>query len=58
MKNQVLVKRLLDGAIVLALLVALTQSASARGVLPDAASTSGLVGIACCGLVAMRRFFR
>jgi hypothetical protein len=58
MKSHVLVKRLLNGAIVITLLAAITQTANARLVLPDAASTSSLVGIACCGLVAIRRFLR
>jgi hypothetical protein len=58
MKNHVVIKRLLDGAIILTLLSALTQSASARITLPDATSTSSLVGVACFGLVAIRRFLR
>lgn len=57
MKKQI-INRLLDGAIFVTLLAALTQTASARTAVPDAASTSSLIGIACCGLVAMRRLLR
>jgi hypothetical protein len=49
---------LLDGAIFVTLLAALTQTASAKVPVPDAASTSGLIGIACFGLVAVRRLLR
>jgi len=53
MKNQI-IKRLSDGAIFVTLLVALTQTASARPHTPDAGSTCGLMGVA-CALLAMIR---
>jgi uncharacterized MnhB-related membrane protein len=58
MKSQILVKRLFDGVIIVTILAAMTQTASARISAPDVACTSGLVGIACCGLLALRRFLR
>jgi hypothetical protein len=58
MKNLVL-KRVLDSAILITLLAALTQTASAKGKpLPDAGSTAALMGIACAGLAIIRRFRR
>jgi hypothetical protein len=57
MKNQV-IKGLLNGAIVVALLAAFTQLASARIDTPDAASTSCLMGAVCCGLMCLRRWIR
>ena len=52
--------RLLDGAIVVALLAALTQTASAvpPGNVPDASSTACLLGLAGTALVAIRRLVR
>jgi hypothetical protein len=58
MKKQI-INRLLDGAIVVTLLAALTQTAGATPVAaPDAGSTMGLMGVACAGLAAIRRFRR
>ncbi|MGA2174530.1 MAG: VPDSG-CTERM sorting domain-containing protein [Verrucomicrobiota bacterium] len=58
MKKQI-ITRLLDGAIFVTLLAALTQTASAKPhPLPDASSTSALFGLACAGLAAIRRFRR
>src|SRR5580658_7422227 len=57
MKKQI-INRLLDGAIVVTLLAAMTQSASASIRLPDAASTSSLVGVVFVGLVSIRRYLR
>lgn len=56
MKN--LMNRILDAGILLTLLGALTQTASARSNVhaPDATSTSVLLGVACFGLAAVRRF--
>ena len=53
-------KRVLDAGIFIALLAAVTQTVAARGnsSLPDTASTSVLMGIACLGLAAIRRFKR
>jgi hypothetical protein len=56
MKKQMMT-RFLDGAILVTLLAALTQTASATPV-PDAGSTATLMGLACAGLVAIRRFRR
>jgi hypothetical protein len=57
MKN-LLLKRVLNTAILLTLVGAITQNASAQILLPDAGSTSLLMAIACAGLVAARRFKR
>jgi hypothetical protein len=58
MKNHIM-KRILDGAILLTLLAAATQNASALPKpVPDAASTAGLMSVVCAGLVAIRRFRR
>jgi hypothetical protein len=58
MKKQI-INRLLDSAILVTLLGALTQTASAvPSGLPDAGSTIGLMGVACAGLAAIRRFRR
>jgi hypothetical protein len=58
MKNKIIV-RLLNGAIVVTLISAMTQTASANGLpLPDAGSTSALMGLAFAALVAIRRFLR
>jgi hypothetical protein len=58
MKNHI-VKRILGTATLMTLLAAITQTASARtSFVPDAGSTSILVGIACVGLAAVRRFKR
>jgi len=57
MKNQI-IKGLLNGAIVVTLLAAVTQTASALPTVPDAASTASLMGLACAGLVAIRRIVR
>ena len=51
-------KRVLDAAILMTLLAATTQMASASIKLPDAGSTSLLMVIACSGLVAIRRLRR
>jgi hypothetical protein len=58
MKNQMITK-LLNGAVFVTVVAAMAQTASASIVpMPDAGTTTGLLGIAVCGLVAMRRFFR
>jgi hypothetical protein len=58
MKKQI-ISRLLDGAIVVTLLAALTQTASARfSPLPDASSTCALMGVVCAGLVLVRSRLR
>jgi hypothetical protein len=58
MKNQIITK-LLNGAIFVTLLAAVTQTAGAiPPPLPDAGSTRLLMVIACAGLVAFRRFRR
>jgi hypothetical protein len=57
MKNLIM-KRVLDAAILMTLLAATTQMASASIKLPDAGSTSLLMVIACSGLVAIRRLRR
>jgi hypothetical protein len=59
MKNLVM-KRVLDAAILITLLAAIAQTASARGSFPtpDAGSTALLMTIACSGLAAVRRFKR
>lgn len=53
-------KRVLDALMLLALLGAITQTASASVVLktPDAASTSAMLGFAVVGLATARRFLR
>ena len=52
-------KQILNAAIVMTLLVAITQTASARAAFaPDAGSTSVLMGMACAGLIAVRRFIK
>jgi hypothetical protein len=57
--NKQIIKVVLNSSIVLALLATLTTTASAKfSTTPDAASTSALTGIACCGLIAVRRFLR
>jgi hypothetical protein len=57
MKN-LFVKQSLNAAILLTLISAMAQTASAQILLPDAGSTSVLMAIACAGLVAVRRFKR
>ncbi len=62
MKKQ-MINRVLDGALVVTLLVALTQTASSTplpppGNAPDAGSTAALMGVACAGLAFIRRFRR
>jgi diacylglycerol kinase len=58
MKNHIM-KQILNAAIVMTLLVAITQTASARAAFaPDAGSTSVLMGMACAGLIAVRRFIK
>jgi hypothetical protein len=60
MKNQIIV-RLLNGAVFMTLMAALTQTASALPLpssTPDASSTANLMGVAFAGLVAIRRFSR
>jgi hypothetical protein len=57
MKNQI-AKRVLDTAILMTLLAAVTQTASASVTLPDAGSTSLLMVVACAGLASVRRFMR
>ena len=60
MKNQI-IKGLLNGATLVTLLAAVTQTANAMpGSLPepDAASTSILVGAVFTGLVVARKFIR
>jgi hypothetical protein len=59
MKNLIM-KRVLDAAILIALLAGLSQNASASIKIPtpDAGSTSLLLVIACAGLAAVRRFKR
>ena len=58
MKKQ-MINRLLNGAIFVTLLAALTQTASALPKpLPDAGSTASLMGVACAGLMVIRRFRR
>jgi hypothetical protein len=59
MKN-LMMKRVLDAAILMTLLGILSQSASASIQIPapDAGSTSMLLAIACAGLTAVRRFKR
>jgi hypothetical protein len=60
MKNQIF-KQVLNGAILLAVLAAFTQTASALPKpvgTPDAASTAGLMTVVCAGLVVVRRFRR
>ena len=57
MKNH-LTKQVLNAAILMTLLAAITQTASARTFVPDAGSTSVFLGIACVGLAAVRRFKR
>jgi hypothetical protein len=57
MKNRI-VKRVLDAAILITLLAAATQTASARHIVPDTGSTSVLMVIACAGLTAIRRIKR
>ena len=57
--RHLIMKRILDAAILITLLAAITQTASARtSVIPDAGSTALLMTIACAGLVAVRRFKR
>lgn len=55
-----LVTRMLNVAIVFAAIAAVTQTAMATptGLTPDAGSTSLLLGLACGGLAAVRRFSR
>jgi len=59
MKNLIM-KRVLDAAILITLLAAITQTAGAHVPTssPDAGSTALLMTIACAGLVAVRRFKR
>jgi hypothetical protein len=57
--KKLIINRLLDGSIVVTLLAALTQTASATpNGIPDASSTIGLMSIACAGLTVIRRFRR
>jgi len=52
-------KRLLDAAILITLLAAITQTASAFPYKsPDAGSTALLTGIALMGMAVVRRFIR
>jgi hypothetical protein len=54
-------KVVLNTAILMALVAAVTQSASASFTIPavpDAGSTSLLMVVACAGLTAVRRFMR
>jgi hypothetical protein len=60
MKNQMIAK-LLNGAIIVTAVAAMTQIAGAippGNLVPDAGSASVLMGVACAGLVAIRRFRR
>lgn len=61
MKKQ-MINRVLDGAVVVALLVTLTQTASAFpppiATAPDASSTTALMAVACAGLAIIRRLRR
>jgi len=58
MKNHIM-KRVLDAALLVTLLGALTQTASALpSPLPDANSTAGLMVVAFGGLAVIRRFRR
>jgi hypothetical protein len=57
MKKQIIVK-LLNGAVLVTAVAAMAQTASASIDLPDAGTTTGLLGVAFCGLIALRRFFR
>jgi hypothetical protein len=61
MKKQI-INRVLDGAVVVTLLVALTQTASAFPppitTAPDASSTVALMGVAFAGLAVIRRLRR
>jgi len=52
-------KTLLNSAILVTLLAAITQNAHAsQAIAPDAASTSLLMGMSCAGLIAVRRFIK
>ena len=53
-------KRVLGAAVLMTLLIAVTQTASAHvpTQVPDMGSTSTLMGIACAGLAVIRRFKR
>lgn len=60
MKNNTM-KRVLDVAVLLAILTAITQTANATPPplpTPDAGSTAGLLGAAFAGLALLRRFRR
>jgi hypothetical protein len=59
MKNLIM-KRVLNVAILMTLLAATTQIVSARvhSTAPDAGSTSLLMAMACAGLAVIRRFKR
>jgi hypothetical protein len=60
MKNLIM-KRVLNAAILVTLLVALTQTATAKPkplTTPDAGSTACLMGVACAGLAMIRRIRR
>ena len=62
MKKQ-MINRVLEGAVVVTLLAALTQTASAGATpppsnAPDAGSTAALMSVACAGLAIIRRFRR
>jgi hypothetical protein len=54
-----IIHRLLDGVILVTVLAALTQTASAAtSIIPDASSTACLLGLAGTALVAIRRLMR
>ena len=60
MKNHI-INRVLNGTLLVMLLGALTQTASALPLpptAPDAGSTALLMGIACAGLAMVKRFRR
>jgi hypothetical protein len=64
MKMSIVTKRLLNVAILFAVIATVTQSTMAvptglpNGTVPDAGSTSLLMGLACGGLAALRRLCR
>jgi hypothetical protein len=62
MKISIVTKRMLNVAILFAVIATVTQSAMAVptpiGTAPDAGSTSLLLGLACGGLAAVRRMCR
>jgi hypothetical protein len=57
--KKLIMKRVLDAAIVITLLATITQTVSAfPNRTPDAGSTAALTGIALVGLAVVRRFIR